>query len=135
MSVRAVKSVSAFDFRSDFGPQPETVIEDPARVSFTGEELAGLIAQVRAESLAEAARTQTESESERLAAVTAELAQALDEIAEVMRLIERTQFHATTETRLRSLIEGAAARITRGQGDLFAGTGHGGAPSSTEGLT
>ncbi|MEQ9507158.1 MAG: hypothetical protein RLO80_12910 [Hyphomonas sp.] len=135
MSVRAVKSVSAFDFRPDFGPQPEERVEDPARVSFTGEEVAGLIAQVRAETLAEVARVKTDSESERLAAVTAELAQALDEISQVMRLIEAAQYHATTEARLRSLIEGAAARITRGQGDLFAGTGHGAPASSTEGQT
>ena len=37
MTARAVKSVSAFDFRADFGPQPEDVAADPARVSFTGE--------------------------------------------------------------------------------------------------
>jgi hypothetical protein len=135
MTARAVKSVSAFDFRPDFGPQPEEMIDDPARVSFTGEEVAGLIAQVRAETLAEVARVRDESESERLASVTAELTQALDEITQVMRLIESTQYHATTEARLRGLIEGAAARITRGQGDLFAGTGHGPTPSSTEGLS
>jgi hypothetical protein len=125
MTTRAVRSVSAFDFRADFGPQPENVATPPARVSFTGEEIAGLIAQVRAETLAEVARVRTESESERLAGVTAELAHALDEIAEVMRLISSTQYHATTEARLRSLIDGAAARIAGGQGDLFAQTGRG----------
>ena len=125
MTARAVKSVSAFDFRADFGPQPEDVAADPARVSFTGEEIAGLIAQVRAETLAEVAKVKTESESERLSAVTAELTLALDEIAEVMRLIASTQFHATTEARLRSLIDGAAARIAGGQGDLFAEIGRG----------
>jgi hypothetical protein len=125
MTARAVKSVSAFDFRADFGPQPEEVAADPARVSFTGEEIAGLIAQVRAETLAEVARVKTESESARLSAVTAELTQALDEIAEVMRLIASTQYHATTEARLRSLIDGAAARIAGGQGDLFAEIGQG----------
>jgi hypothetical protein len=125
MTARAVKSVSAFDFRADFGPQPEDVAADPARVSFTGDEIAGLIAQVRAETLAEVARVKTASESERLAAVTAELTQALDEIAEVMRLIASTQYHATTEARLRSLIDGAAARIAGGQGDLFAEIGRG----------
>jgi hypothetical protein len=125
MTARAVKSVSAFDFRADFGPQPEDVAADPARVSFTGEEIAGLIAQVRADTLAEVAKVKTESESERLAAVTAELTQALDEITEVMRLIASTQYHATTEARLRSLIDGAAARIAGGQGDLFAEIGRG----------
>jgi hypothetical protein len=125
MTARAVKSVSAFDFRADFGPQPEEVAADPARVSFTGEEIAGLIAQVRAETLAEVAKVKTDSESERLAAVTAELTQALDEITEVMRLIASTQYHATTEARLRSLIDGAAARIAGGQGDLFAEIGRG----------
>jgi hypothetical protein len=125
MTARAVKSVTAFDYRADFGPQPEDLAADRARVSFTGEEIAGLIAQVRAETLAEVAKVRTESESERLASVTAELSQALDEIAEVMRLIASTQYHATTEARLRSLIDGAAARIAGGQGDLFAETGRG----------
>lgn len=125
MTSRAVKSVSAFDFRSDFGPQPEEIVADASRVSFTGDEIAGLIAQVRAETLAEVAKLKTETESERLAAVTADLSLALDEIAEVMRLIASTQYHATTEARLRSLIDGAAARIAGGQGDLFAEIGQG----------
>lgn len=125
MTARAVKSVSAFDFRPDFGPQPEEVLADPTRVSFTGEEIAALITQVRAETLAEVAKIKTETESQRLSAVTAELTQALDEITEVMRLIASTQFHATTEARLRSLIDGAAARIAGGQGDLFAEIGRG----------
>lgn len=125
MTARAVKSVSAFDFRADFGPQAEDVAADPARVSFTGEEIAALITQVRAETLADVAKIKTETESERLSAVTAELTQALDEITEVMRLIASSQFHATTEARLRSLIDGAAARIAGGQGDLFAEIGRG----------
>lgn len=124
MNTRAVKSVTPFEFRSDFGPQPEDVAADPARVSFTGEEIAALITQVRAETLADVAKLKTETESERLAAVTAELSQALDEIAEVMRLIAASQYQANTEARLRSLIDGAAARIVSGQGDLFAVTGH-----------
>lgn len=122
MSTRAVKSVTPFDFRADFGPQTEDVAADAARVSFTGEELAALITQVRAETLAEVAKLKTESESERLAAVSAELAQALAEISEVMRLIAASQYQASTEARLRSLIDGAAARIVSGQGDLFAAT-------------
>lgn len=125
MTARAVKSVSAFDFRADFGPQAEDVAADPTRVSFTGEEVAALITQVRAETLAEVAKIKSETESERLSAVTAELTQALDEIAEVMRLIASSQYHATTEARLRSLIDGAAARIAGGQGDLFAEIGQG----------
>jgi hypothetical protein len=80
MTARAVKSVSAFDFRADFGPQAEEVAADPARVSFTGEEVAALITQVRAETLAEVAKMKSVTESERLSAVTAELTQALDEI-------------------------------------------------------
>ncbi|MBA3069181.1 MAG: hypothetical protein FP825_11965 [Hyphomonas sp.] len=124
MTARAVKSVTPFDFRADFGPQPEEAAGDVARVSFTGAEIAGLIAQVRAETLADVARVKAETESERLAAAAAELAQALEEIGQVMRLIETSQFHAATEARLRSLIDGAAARIVHGQGDLFAAIGH-----------
>jgi hypothetical protein len=122
MNTRAVKSVTPFDFRADFGPQPEDVAAGPARVSFTGEEIAALITQVRVETLAEVAKLKAETESERLAAVTADLTQALDEIAEVMRLIAASQYQANTEARLRSLIDGAAARIVSGQGDLFAAT-------------
>jgi len=125
MTARAVKSVTAFDFRSDFGSQAEEVAADPARVSFTGEEVAALITQVRAETLAEVAKMKSVTESERLSAVTAELTQALDEITEVMRLIASSQYHATIEARLRSLIDGAAARIAGGQGDLFAEIGQG----------
>lgn len=120
MNTRAVKSLASFDFRPDFGPQPEEVADDPARVSFTGEEVAGLIAQVRAETLAEVARMKVEAESERLAKVTAELSTALGEIVQVMSLIESTEFKATTEARLRGLIESVAARVARQQGDLFA---------------
>ncbi len=120
MTARAVKSVTAFDFRSDFGPQPETVADEPARVSFTGEEVAGLIAQVRAETLAEVAKRNAEAESERLAKVTAELSTALGEIVQVMSLIENSEFTAATETRLRGLIEAVAGRVARQQGDLFA---------------
>lgn len=125
MTTRAVKSVTAFDFRADFGPQPQEAGAGPAQVTLTSGELAALISQVRSETLADVARLKTETQDERLSAVAAELTQALDEIAEVMRLIASTQFHATTEARLRSLIDGAAARIASGQGDLFAGTGRG----------
>lgn len=121
MTARAVKTVSPFDFRADFGPQPEDVpvAEDPARVSFTGEEIAGLIAQVRAETLAEVARAKAETESERLAAVTAEVRCALGEIVQLMAQIEAAQYDAATEARLRGAVEAAASRLVRGQGDLF----------------
>lgn len=120
MTARAVKSVSAFDFRADFGPQAEGVAADPSRVSFTGEEVAALITQVRAETLAEVAKRNAEAESERLAKVTAELSTALGEIVQVMSLIENSEFTAATETRLRGLIEAVAGRVARQQGDLFA---------------
>lgn len=125
MTTRAVKSVATFDFRPDFGPQGESDATDPSRVSFTGEEVAALITQVRADTLAEVAKMKSVTESERLSAVTAELSQALDEISQLMRLIASCQYHATTEARLRSLIDGAAARIAGGQGDLFAEIGQG----------
>lgn len=125
MTARAVKSVTPFDFRADFGLQPEGIAAgEAARVSFTGEEIAGLIAQVRAETLAEAARAGAGAESERLAAVTAELALALEEIGQIMRVIEAARFEAPTEARVRGLIESAAARIVHGQGDLFAAAPH-----------
>lgn len=122
MTTRGVKFVSAFDYRSDFGPQvaQTAVADDPARVSFTGEEVAGLIAQVRAETLAEAETRQAAADTARLAAVTAELRAALGDIVQVMGLIENVQYRDETEQRLRGLIDAAAGRIARGQGDLFA---------------
>ena len=125
MTQRAVKAVTPFAFRADFGPQPEDVpaTEDPARVSFTGTEIAGLIAQVRAETLAEVARARAEAESERLANVTAEMKRALGEIVQLVSHIEGAKFDTGTEDRLRREIEAIARRLIDGQGDLFAGAG------------
>ena len=119
MSSRAVRSVAPFDFRADSGPQPDAAPAGPACVSFTAEEIAGLIAQVRAETLAEVAARQAEAESERLSKVTRDLALALGEIVQVMSQIESAQYDDVVEARLRRMIEAAAGRVVRGQGDLF----------------
>lgn len=134
MTARAVKAVQPFDFRADFGPQPEeqAIAEDPARVSFTGEEIAALIAQVRAETLAEVAQRQAETESERLARVTAGMSKALGDIVQVMSQIEAAQYDAATEARLRGLIEATAASLVHGQGDLFAVNGSAASPLPKE---
>lgn len=135
MTDRAVKAVTPFDFRADFGPQPEDIAEEaePARVSFTGEEVAGLIAQVRAETLAEVAAMKAEAESERLSKVTAEVRRALGEVVQLMSLIEAARFDAETEERLRGAVESLAARLIDGQGDLFAGAGQDVALAAKEG--
>lgn len=120
MTARAIKTVAPFEFRADFGPQPEEAAPDePARVSFTGDEVAGLIAQVRAETLAEVAQRQAASEAERLAVLARDLRAALGEIVQVMSHIEAVQFDPVTEARLRASVETAAARIIHGQADLF----------------
>lgn len=137
MTQRAVKAVTPFDFRADFGPQPEEVplTEDPARVSFTGEEIAGLIAQVRAETLTEVARARAEAESERLAKVTAEMKLALGDIVQLVGHIEAARFDSETDERLRATIESIALRLIDGQGDLFAGAGQAPQPSAKMGPT
>jgi hypothetical protein len=136
MTSRAVKTLAPFDFRADFGPQPDPVpVEtDPARVSFTGAELAGLIAQVRAETLAEVAKRAAETESERLSKVTRDLTLALGEIVEVMSQIESAAFDAGAEARLAGLIETVAGRLVRGQRDLFELAGPGAGAPPAEGM-
>lgn len=134
MTDRAVKAVTPFDFRADFGPQPEEFVEaEPARVSFTGEEVAGLIAQVRAETLAEVAAMKAEAESERLSKVTGEVRRALGEVVQLMSLIEAARFDTETEERLRGAVESLAARLVDGQGDLFAGAGQDAVIAAKEG--
>ncbi|MFN7180612.1 hypothetical protein [Hyphomonas sp.] len=135
MTERAVKAVTPFAFRADFGPQPEDMppADDPARVSFTGEEIAGLIAQVRAETLAEVARVKAEAESERLAKVTAEMKRALGEVVQLVSHIEGAKFDTGTEDRLRREIESIARRLIDGQGDLFAGAGQTAPDAAKEG--
>lgn len=129
MTQRAVKAVTPFDFRADFGPQPEEVLaEDPARVSFTGAEVAGLIAQVRAETLAEVAQAKAAAESERLSEVTGEVRRALGDIVQLVSHIEAARFDADTEDHLRQAVEGIARRLIDGQGDLFVMAGQ--APAS-----
>jgi hypothetical protein len=136
MTARAIKTVAPFAFRSDFGPQPEDAAPDePARVSFTGEEVAGLIAQVRAETLAEVAQRQAVSESERLTVLAQDLRAALGEIVQVMSHIEAVQFDAATEARLRGAVEAAAGRVIRGQADLFETLADTSAPAPKEGTT
>lgn len=135
MTERAVKAVIPFDFRSDFGPQPlpPADTEDPARVSFTGQEIAGLIAQVRAETLAEVARVKAEAESERLAQVTADMKSALGDIVRLVEHIEGAQLDPATDERVRGTIEAIARRLIDGQGDLFAGSGQQAPQSAKEG--
>lgn len=120
---RAVKAINPFEFRADFAPSVEPVVqapEGPDRISLTGEELAALLAQARQEALAEAARQARTDDLGQLRSFGAELAQVLADLVALTGHIEAAQYDSATEGRARALIDGAARRIIDGQGELFA---------------
>jgi hypothetical protein len=123
MITRAVKQVQPFAFQSDFGPQPIEAAPAAAplsQVTLSPAELAALLADARADGLAEGAARALRAEDDRLQAVTGKLNQALANLVALAGHLEAgaNDSHAT-ETALR-LINATARRIIDGQGDLFA---------------
>lgn len=107
--------LSPFDFRPDFA-QPARAGE----VRLTADEVAGLIAKVRADTLAEVSRQEAQETLDRLDRVTATMREVLGDLLQLMQLLDSAAFDAATEARLRGTVTGLAQRLIDGQGDLFA---------------
>ena len=120
---RAVKTLQAFEFRSDFSivEPPEPVVEPaPEQVSMPSSDLAMLLSEARAEGYAAAMAKADEARDERLRVVTENLSQALANLVSLAGHLEssaRDQGFADTAL---ALITATAQRIADGQGDLFA---------------
>lgn len=105
-----------FDFRADFSATPPA----PGQVSLTAPELAGLIAEVRAQTLAEVARQEAASALDRVDAAAAALRGAGRQLIEILSLLETVQLDQEVSARVRPALVEAARRLVDGQGDLFA---------------
>lgn len=109
------RPLTPFDFRPDFAPQ----VSVPGEVRLTAEEVAALISKVRADTLAEVSRQETQETLDRLDRVTATMREALGDLLQVMQVLDSSGFDEATEKRLRGTINGLAQRMIDGQGDLF----------------
>lgn len=124
---RAVKSIQAFTFQSDFRPMETGVdlVVDPqdaetdGNISLSPHELAELLSVARAEGIEEALRLRSEKEGERLAGVTNQLDGALENLVALAKHIEASGFKQEMSEASLRLINKAARRIIDGQGDLF----------------
>ena len=120
---RAVKSLQAFDFRSDFTPQPEPVVPAPPaeeKITLSAPDLAMLLTEARAEAHAAAMSLRNDEQNARLQQVTDQLKEALSNLVSLADHLEAGAYaDGFRETALR-LVTATAQRIVDGQGDLFA---------------
>ncbi|KCZ49470.1 hypothetical protein [Hyphomonas pacifica] len=119
---RAVKSLTPFDFRSDFSvaAAPPAVLEEDPPVRLTTPELVQLLAEARAEGAATVRAEQARDEAERLQAVTNALNEALASLVALTSHLEACALEEGFSERATQLIRATARTIIDGQGDLFA---------------
>jgi|TARA_R110002020_G_scaffold105961_2_gene246870 hypothetical protein len=120
MTQRAVKSVQAFEFRSDFTLPTEPEQPPREQMDLSAPELARLLSEARAEGLAEATRLEASQTEERMQAVTLKLNDALADLVTLARHIETGAYEGLDVAKSLDLINATAQRIIDGQGDLFA---------------
>jgi len=123
MSLRTLKSLVDFEFRSDFDtPDLEAPTDNPNAldtVSVTASELAELLANARAEGLQAALTQQAENTQAQLETLSDELKKALSELLELAKCLERVALSPDDASHVRTLISGACTHIVAGQRDLF----------------
>ena len=112
---QATRTLSAFDFRTDFTVPPV----DAGEVRLSAEEVVALIAKVRADTLAEISRQEAQETLDRLDRVTATMRDVLSDLLKLMQLVEVATEEDETRKHLRATVTGLAQRLLDGQGDLF----------------
>lgn len=112
---QATRTLSAFDFRTDFTAPPT----DAGEVRLSAEEVVALIAKVRADTLAEISRQEAQETLDRLDRVTATMRDVLSDLLKLMQLVEVATEEDETRKHLRATVTGLAQRLLDGQGDLF----------------
>ena len=112
---QATRTLSAFDFRTDFTAPPA----DAGEVRLSAEEVVALIAKVRADTLAEISRQEAQETLDRLDRVTATMRDVLSDLLKLMQLVEVATEEDETRKHLRATVTGLAQRLLDGQGDLF----------------
>ena len=120
MTRTAVKSVTPFEFRSDFkAPEPQAT-QDVDTVAVSANELAELLANARNEGMAAADARHDKDTADKLTAMSAQLKAALEQLLKLAHCLDETALPPETETDVKQLLAAACAHIVNGQGDLFA---------------
>ncbi|WP_084398144.1 hypothetical protein [Henriciella aquimarina] len=119
MSARPVKSVTPFDFRSDFEAPDTTSTEDDDRISISVSELAALLEDTR-RSTAEMLRDeQVQIQADAMRESATALKQALARIVDLVELLEKASLSEETREDALSRVRSIAAELIDGQGNLF----------------
>lgn len=117
---RAVKSVTPFDFRSDFSAAPPTQADPDPAVSLTTPELLQILAEARAEGAAMAQADAARADLAHLQTATNALNEALANLVALTGHLEACAYEEGFSERAHALIRATARTILDGQGDLFA---------------
>lgn len=109
-------SVQPFEFQADFSaPQPDA----PGRAEMPAADFASLLAQARAEGIAEGRASAASEDADRMEAVAQKLRLALGDLLKLAEILEASATKDETGDEVRALIKAAAQRLIDGQGDLF----------------
>jgi hypothetical protein len=117
---RAVKSVTPFDFRSDFCAAPPAQVDADPAVSLTTPELLQMLAEARAEGAAMAQADAARADLAHLQTATNALNEALANLVALTGHLEACAYEEGFSERAHALIRATARTILDGQGDLFA---------------
>lgn len=117
---RAVKSVTPFDFRSDFSAAPPAQVDPDPAVSLTTPELLQMLAEARAEGAAMAQADTARADLAHLQTATNALNEALANLVALTGHLEACAYEEGFSERAHALIRATARTILDGQGDLFA---------------
>lgn len=119
MTRTAVKSVTDFEFRSDFqAPLPQTA-EEADTVALSANELAELLANARNEGMAAADARHDKETADKLTAMSVQLKAALEQLLKLAHCLDESALSSQTKTDVKQLLTTACAHIVNGQGDLF----------------
>lgn len=117
MSRRAIKTMTAFEFRGDF--TYPTDMSGPDTVSLTAAELATMLSNARAEGEQSATMRLNTQLTERLGSISDQLKQALTELLKLADCLDKASLPDTARHEVHSLMRVACQLIVDGQGDLF----------------
>lgn len=117
---RAVKSVTPFDFRSDFCAAPPAQVDADPAVSLTTPELLQMLAEARAEGAAMAQADAARADLAHLQTATNALNEALANLVALTGHLEACAYEEGFSERAHALVRATARTILDGQGDLFA---------------
>ena len=116
---RAVKSLQAFDFRSDFTPPPEPEVPTlpvEEKITLSAPDLAMLLTEAHAAAMS----LRHDEQAARLKQLTENLTEALANLVSLAQHLESSAYSDGLRQSALRLVTATAQRIVDGQGDLFA---------------